>query len=319
MQILLLTVMFIFGVASSVFGEANFDEWVKGFKTEAIGQEISSSLLDQAFEGVTPNPRVLELDRKQPESRMTFVEYRKSIVSKLRIQRGREMMAHHGDLLRDIGERYSVQPRFIVALWGIETFYGKNSGNYPIIEALATLAFDGRRSQYFRTELLNALRILQEGHTSLESMKSSWAGAMGQCQFMPSSFLRLAVDHDGDGRKDIWNTPADVFASAANYLSQSGWRGTQIWGRRAQLPQEFNIKQASLGINKPLQHWQKMGVRKSNGQDLPRNSLKASIVLPDGKGGPAYLVYDNYRVIMKWNRSTYFATSVGLLADAIAE
>jgi membrane-bound lytic murein transglycosylase B len=150
-------------------------------------------------------------------------------------------------------------------------------------------------------------------------MKSSWAGAMGQCQFMPSSFLRLAVDHDGDGRKDIWNTPADVFASAANYLSQSGWRGTQIWGRRAQLPEEFNLRQANLNIIKPLQDWQDMGVRKSNGEGLPLASLSASIVLPDGKGGPAYLVYDNYRVIMKWNRSTYFATSVGLLADAIAE
>ena len=319
MRILSLFTMFIFAVVSPVFGEMSFDEWVKAFKAEAIGQEISSSLLDQAFDGVAPIPRVLELDRKQPESRMTFVEYRKSIVSQLRIQRGREMMAHHRDLLRDIGERYGVQPRFIVALWGIETFYGKNSGSYPIIDALATLAFDGRRSQYFRTELLNALRILQEGHTSLESMKSSWAGAMGQCQFMPSSFLRLAVDYNGDGRKDIWNTPADVFASAANYLSQSGWRGTQIWGRRAQLPQAFNSKQASLSINKPLQYWQNMGVRKSDGQDLPLASLNASIVLPDGKGGPAYLVYDNYRVIMKWNRSTYFATSVGLLADALAK
>ena len=319
MRILSLFTMFILAVVSPVFGEAPFDEWVKAFKAEAIGQEISSSLLDQAFDGVAPIPRVLELDRKQPESRMTFVEYRKSIVSQLRIQQGREMMAHHRDLLRDIGERYGVQPRFIVALWGIETFYGKNSGSYRIIDALATLAFDGRRSQYFRTELLNALRILQEGHTSLESMKSSWAGAMGQCQFMPSSFLRLAVDYDGDGRKDIWNTPADVFASAANYLSQSGWRGTQIWGRRAQLPQAFNSKQASLSVKNPLQYWQKLGVRKGDGQDLPLASMNASIVLPDGKGGPAYLVYDNYRVIMKWNRSTYFATSVGLLADAIAE
>jgi membrane-bound lytic murein transglycosylase B len=188
-----------------------------------------------------------------------------------------------------------------------------------MIDALATLAFDGRRSQYFRTELLNAFRILEGGHTSLDTMKSSWAGAMGQCQFMPSSFLKLAVDFDGDGRKDIWNTPADVFASAANYLAQSGWRGTQIWGRRAQLPAGFDSKQASLKISKTLQVWQKMGIRKRDGRDLPIAPLNASIVLPDGKGGPAYLVYDNYRVIMKWNRSTYFATSVGLLADALAE
>ncbi len=319
MRVLFLAAMLTLVVASTVLGEANFDEWVKGFKTEAIGQGIGSSLVDQAFEGVVPIPRVLELDRKQPESRMTFVEYRQRIVSEQRIQRGREMMSQHRDLLREIGEHYGVQPRFIVALWGMETFYGKNSGNYRIVDALATLAFDGRRSQYFRTELLNALKILQDGHTSLDSMKSSWAGAMGQCQFMPSSFLRLAVDYNEDGRKDIWNTPADVFASAANYLSQSGWRGTQIWGRKAQLPEEFNAKQASLDIHKPLQSWQNIGVRKSNGDDLPLAPLNASIVLPDGKGGPAYLVYDNYRVIMKWNRSTYFATSVGLLADALAE
>jgi len=319
MRFLFIAAMFISVVTSRAFGETDFETWVKEFKAEAVEQGISSFLIDQAFEGVAPIPRVLELDRKQPESRMTFVEYRKSIVSQLRIQRGREMMVHHRDLLRDIGERYGVQPRFIVALWGVETFYGKNSGSYSIVDALATLAFDGRRSQYFRMELLNALRILQDGHTSLDNMKSSWAGAMGQCQFMPSSFLQLAVDHDGDGRKDIWNTPADVFASAANYLAQSGWRGTQIWGRLAQLPLKFDYKQASLSISKPLQDWQNIGIRKSNGSDLPVSPMKASIVLPDGTDGPAYLVYDNYRVIMKWNRSTYFATSVGLLADALAE
>lgn len=249
---------------------------------------------------------------------MTFGEYRKKIVSQLRIQQGRQMMAQYRDLLGEIGKHYGVQPRFIVALWGIETNYGKNTGGYRIIDALATLAFDGRRSQYFRTELLNAFRILENRHISLDEMKGSWAGAMGQCQFMPSSFLRLGVDYDGDGRKDIWKTPADVFASAANYLSKSGWKGKQIWGRRAQLPVGFNVKQANLKIYKSLQYWQNVGVRKKNGNNLPRAPLKASIVLPDGKGGPAYLVYNNFRVIMKWNRSTYFATSVGLLADAIA-
>ena len=319
MRLLFLIAMVIFVLPWSVFGEANFEQWVRNFKAEAIKKGIAESLLHEAFQGVEPLSRVLELDRKQPESRMTFVEYRKKIVSQLRIQRGREMMAQHLELLNEVGRQYGVQPRFIVALWGIETFYGKNSGSYRIIDALATLAFDGRRSQYFRTELLNAFKILQNGHTSLERMQSSWAGAMGQCQFMPSSFLRLAVDYDGDGRKDIWHTPADVFASAANYLSQSGWREKQIWGRRVRLPEGFNIKQANLKTRKPLRHWQKIGVRKRDGNDLPLASFKGSIVLPDGKNGPAYLVYDNYRVIMKWNRSTYFATSVGLLADAIKE
>lgn len=269
MRVLFLSAMFIFVVASPVMGEGEFEQWVKTFKAEAVQRGISSSLVDQAFDDVSPIPRVLELDRKQPESRMTFVEYRKKIVSQQRIQRGRQMMAQHRDLLTEIGQQYGVQPRFIVALWGIETSYGKITGGYSIVEALATLAFDGRRSQYFRAELLNAFRILQDQHISLEDMKGSWAGAMGQCQFMPSSFLRLAVDHDGDGRKDIWKTPADVFASAANYLSQSGWRGTQIWGRRAHLPKDFNSKQASLKVSKPLQAWQSIGIRKSNGSDLP--------------------------------------------------
>ncbi len=309
----------VFVFTSQVFGETKFDEWVKDFKAEVIGKGISSSLVDQAFEGVAPIPRIIELDRKQPESKMTFADYRKKIVSQLRIQRGREMFIQHRKLLTEIGQQYGVQPRFIVALWGIETNYGKNTGGYSIINALSTLAFDGRRSQYFRTELLNAFRILEDRHISLKKMKGSWAGAMGQCQFMPSSFLRLAVDHDGDGRKDIWQTPADVFASAANYLSQSGWRGQQIWGRSARLPEGFDIKQANLKIRKSLQDWQNVGVRRSDGTDLPIAHLEGSIVLPDGKGGQAYLVYNNYRVIMKWNRSTYFATSVGLLADAIAK
>ncbi len=316
---LLLIVGLVIGVfAPAVSAEGNFEDWVKAFKSEATEKGIASSLVNQAFEGVAPIPRIIELDRKQPEGRMTFEEYRKKIVSQIRIQRGREMMAQHRDLLDEIGQHYGVQPRFIVALWGIETNYGQNTGGYSVVNALATLAFDGRRSQYFRTELLNAFKILEDRHIPLEAMKGSWAGAMGQCQFMPSSFLRLAVDYDGDGRKDIWNTPADVFASAANYLSQSGWRGNQTWGRQAKLPGSFSKKEASLKIKKSLASWQKIGVRRSNGSNLPLVNIKGSILLPDGQGGPAFLVYENFRVIMKWNRSTYFATSVGLLADALA-
>ncbi|MEC4674973.1 MAG: lytic murein transglycosylase [Nitrospirota bacterium] len=298
-------------------GNPGFDRWVTGVKAEARQRGISSTLLDQAFRDVEPLPRVLELDRNQPESTMTFLRYKKHIVSSSRIKRGRHMMTQHRDMLQEVGQYYGVQPRFIVALWGIETNYGSNTGGFNTIGALATLAYDGRRSRYFRKELLNALQILQEGHSSPSTMKGSWAGALGQSQFMPSSFLRFAVDYDGDGRKDIWTTPADVFASAANYLSRSGWRGGENWGRRAKLPPGFNMKQATLKIKKPLQAWQRYGVRRGNGRSLPQANMKGSIVLPDGTKDPAYLVYHNFRVIMKWNRSTYFATSVGLLADAI--
>jgi len=298
---------------------SGFDQWVIGLKTEARQRGISSSLLDQAFRDVKPLPRVLELDRNQPESTMTFLRYKKHIVSTSRIERGRRMMTRYRDLLQEVGQYYGVQPRFIVALWGIETNYGSNTGGFNTIEALATLAYDGRRSRYFRKELLNALQILQEGHSRPSTMKGSWAGALGQSQFMPSSFLRFAVDYDGDGRKDIWQTHADVFASAANYLSRSGWHGGENWGRRAKLPPGFNTKHATLKIKKPILTWQRYGVRRGNGRNLPQANMKGSIVLPDGTIDPAYLVYHNFRVIMKWNRSTYFATSVGLLADAIRQ
>ena len=316
-----LVCLFITLVLQSVPAQANpgFDHWVAGLKAEATVHGISSSLFDEAFRDVEPIPRVLELDRNQPESTMTFAEYQEHIVSTTRIERGRQMMAQYRELLQEVGAFYGVPPRFIVALWGIETNYGSNTGGFNTIAALATLAYDGRRSSYFRKELLNALEILEEGHSSALRMKGSWAGAMGQSQFMPSSFLRFAVDYDGDGRKDIWATQADVFASAANYLSRSGWREGENWGRPAKLPPGFNTRYATLKIRKPLQIWHQHGVRRANGRNLPQVNMKGSIVLPDGTKDPAYLVYDNFRVILKWNRSTYFATSVGLLADAIVQ
>ena len=313
---ILIAIFLHVGVAQA---DPGFDQWLKGLKREARGRGIATSLIDQAFRGVKPLPRVLELDRNQPESTMSFAQYKQHIVSPMRIERGRQMMAQYGDLLQEVGQHYGVQPRFIVALWGIETDYGSNTGNFNIIEALMTLAYDGRRSQYFRRELLNSLQIVQEGHSSLVNMKGSWAGAMGQSQFMPSSFLKLAVDYNRDGRKDIWTTHADVFASIANYLSQSGWHRGEIWGRRAKLPAGFDARKASLKIRKPLRTWKNMGVRRGDGSNLPIAPMKGAIILPNDTLSPAFLVYHNFRVLMKWNRSTYFATSAGLLADAIVK
>ena len=186
-----------------------------------------------------------------------------------------------------------------------------------MIASLATLAYDGRRSAYFRGELLQALIILNEGHITADAMVGSWAGAMGQSQFMPSSFLNFAVDFDGDNRRDIWTTKADVFASAANYLARSGWRDDQTWGREVRLPAGFELALADLDVVKRLSEWQALGVRRADGGDLPARDLKASVVLPGGEGGPAFVIYDNYRTILKWNRSSYFAVSVGYLADLI--
>ena len=305
------------GAMAQEDGAESFAEWREGVRSEALGLGISAATFDAAFSGIEPIPRVIELDRSQPEVTITFDQYLERVVPASRVNQGRELLAKHRALLEPIGREYGVPPRFIVALWGIETSFGRFLGGFPVIGALATLAHDGRRSAYFREELLNALRILEDGHITPDAMVGSWAGAMGQSQFMPSSFVRYAVDRDGDGRRDIWGTHADVFASAANYLAQAGWQAGETWGRQVQLPAGFDRDLTGLKVKKTLAEWQAMGLRRANGADLPQAAMSGSVVLPGGEGGPAYLVYDNYRTIMRWNRSFYFATSVGLLADRI--
>lgn len=300
--------------------EETFPAFLKSLRQEAAANGISQSTINTALSDVKYLPRVIELDRKQPEGTMTFNEYRQKIVSSVRISQGREMAAKHKDLLLRVSEKYGVQPQYIVALWGIETSYGKITGGFQIVDALATLSHDGRRGEFFKKELLNALKIIDGGHISAASMKGSWAGAMGQSQFMPSSFLSFAEDFNQDGRRDIWGTQEDVFASIANYLSKSGWQGDERWGRLVSVP--TNIDQKILGreTKLTLKQWNDLGVRQIGGQPLPIvEGMRASLVAPDGfPGGPIYLTYNNYDVIMKWNRSTYFATSVGLLADQLA-
>ncbi len=298
-------------------GTESFAQWRDGVRSEALGLGISAATFDSAFSGIEPIPRIIELDRTQPEVTITFADYLERVVPESRVAMGRELLAAHRDLLAPIGRKYGVPPRFIVALWGIETSFGRFLGGFPVIGALATLAHDGRRSDYFRGELLHALRILEDGHIAPDAMMGSWAGAMGQSQFMPSSFVRYAVDHDGDGKRDIWGTQGDVFASAANYLAQAGWRTGETWGRQVRLPAGFDPALTGLEVAKPLADWQALGLRRADGGDLPQAEMSGSVVLPGGDEGPAYLVYGNYRTIMRWNRSFYFATSVGLLANRI--
>ena len=311
----LISVLLLFAVPGSA---EDFQIWLGKLRVEAEGKGISQSVLDEALAGIQPIPRVIELDRRQPEFTLTFTQYRDRVVPQSRIKKGRVKYQENRDLLEEIGGKIGVQPRFIVALWGIETDFGRVTGGFKVIPALATLAHDGRRSAFFRKELLNALQILHEGHIAPKEMMGSWAGAMGQSQFMPSSFLAHAVDYDGDGRRDIWTTRPDVFASAANYLAKSGWRADQTWGREVKLPRDFDLALADLKVRKPIGGWQALGVRQPDGGDLPTRQLSASIVLPEkGKMSPAYLVYSNYRTTLRWNRSTYFALAVGLLSDGI--
>ncbi len=304
----------------AAYAAQDFQSWLAGVREEALQKGISQNTVNTALNGVTPIHRVIELDRKQPEGRLTFAEYKAKVISKDRIAQGRRLLKEHAALLDKVSAQYGVQPQYIVALWGIETSYGNNTGGFSVIQALATLAHDGRRSEFFRSELLNALKIIDAGHISAASMKGSWAGAMGQNQFMPSSFHAYAVDGNHDGMRDIWNSLPDVFASTANYLSRSGWRGDERWGRAVKLPQSFPESLTGLENKKPLSAWHNMGVMLPNGELIPvAEGISASIILPDGINGPAFLAYDNFRVTMKWNKSIYFATSVGLLADAIAQ
>ncbi len=298
--------------------EAGFDQWLAEFKQEAIGKGISPAIVEEAFAGVEPIPRIIKLDRKQPEFTQTLEQYLDARVTRQRIKQGRKQYEANRQLLQQIESRFGVQGRFIVAFWGMETNYGRYTGGFNVIAALTTLAFDGRRSAFFRKQLLDALAILDEGHVSVDKMKGSWAGAMGQTQFMPSTFRAYAMDGDGDGKINIWESKADAFASAGNYLSSVGWRGDQTWGREVVLPDGFDHRLIEEKAEKSLAQWQALGVRRLYGKNLPQRDLVATIVQPDGPGGRAFLTYPaNYKAILHWNRSHKFAIAVGTLADAI--
>lgn len=293
----------------------DFQSWLQELRQDAVKYGISQGLVAAALpDTLSPNETILRLDRKQPEHTITFAQYKKNVITPQRIAEGRRHLAEQKDLLNRISQEYRVEPQYIVALWGIETSFGKNIGGFETIPALATLAYDGRRGVFFRQELFKALKIIDEGNIALHEMKGSWAGAMGQCQFMPSSFEKFAQDYNKDGKKDIWRTKADVFASAAQYLSVSGWKIGQPWGHLVKLPKNFDQKMIGVKIQKPLQFWKDAGVEippALNTQEL------VSVIQPGGEGYKAYIVYGNYRIIMKWNTSTYFATSVALLADQL--
>lgn len=315
----LLTVMLYVPAAAAEGQGQDFRTWLDILRREAAGKGISEQTVKTALhDGLKPLPRVLELDKKQPEKTLTFPQYKKNTLSNLRVQTGRLMMRRHAAALEEASRSYGVPAAVIAALWGMETSYGNYTGGFNVVEALATLAYDGRRGAFFRSELFHALKILDEGHITPAAMKGSWAGAMGQSQFMPSSFNRFAVDGNGDGRRDIWNTHQDVFASAANYLKQHGWRTGERWGRRVTLLPHFPDERIGLDKELTLAEWQALGVRREDGSDLPQVAdMKGSVIKLADKD--VYLVYNNYKVIMLWNKSTYFATAVGLLSDKLSD
>ena len=306
---------------------ARFSAFLEEVKTEAVERGISAEVAAKALDGLTPLPVVVERDRSQAETILSIDEYVRRRLTPTIVQRARTMATTHKTLLEKVGKTYGVQPRYLVAVWGLESNFGRFTGVRPTVQALATLAFDGRRGTLFRNELFDALRIVERGHAPLDQLKGSWAGAMGQPQFMPSSYLRYAEDFDGDGARDIWNSQADVFASIANYLKAYGWDHTATWGRPVRLPapvKEIAERAGSRGEGcraeraltrrQTLAEWQAMGVRTASGGSLPKVDRSASLL---AAGGSNYLVYGNYEAILGYNCANAYALSVAMLGDRL--
>ncbi|MCC1497826.1 lytic murein transglycosylase [Alcanivorax sp. 1008] len=307
----------VFPATAQAENPAEFATCVEQLKSTALQQGISNTVVERDLAAVNYVERVIELDRRQPEFSESFATYFERRVTEDRIVRGRELLAEHRSLLNRVSKEFGVPPQYLVAFWGLETNFGGFFGKMPVLDSLATLACDQRRSEYFTGELINALKIIDEGSITASRMQGSWAGAMGHTQFMPSVFLRYAIDYDGDDKRDLWGSLPDALASAANFLRGIGWRKEERWGREVKLPNGFAFENAGLGQTLSLSQWSKLGVRQANGSALPRVDMKASLLVPSGHQGPAFLVYENFHVIMRWNRAEAYALAVGHLADRI--
>jgi lytic murein transglycosylase len=297
--------------------QQDFARWVAGFRASAHAAGIDEPLLQLAFDDLRYLPRVVELDRAQPEFSRAVWDYLDTAVSPQRIARGVDKLREVRPEVDAAAARYGVPPGILVAIWGMESNYGANYGDIPTLDALATLGFDGRREEWARGQLLAAVRILQSGDIARAQMVGSWAGAMGQTQFLPTNFLAYAVDADGDGRRDIWGSMADVMASTAHFLARSGWLAGQPWGLEVQLPPTFDHGRADASVRQTSTQWAGEGVRAMGGDALP-DLADAAILLPAGARGPAFLVGANFRAILRYNNATSYALAVGLLAQRLS-
>lgn len=307
---------------------ATFDQWLAALLEEARQRGFSDALLERTLAGVQPLPTVVERDRNQPERTITFEEYFERRVTPDVVRRGQALLEHHAPLLARVRDAYDVQPAYVLAVWGLESGFGRHTGRTPIFQALATLAWEPRRASFFRVQLYDALTMVDRGHIDAASMVGSWAGAMGQPQFLPSSYLAYAVDFDGDGRRDIWTSHSDTFASIANYLKHHGWRREQTWGRPVrvtaavsgriaeEVPSRASGCRAMRDTRGPalLARWQRLGVRRADGGDLPAVHRDAALVQA---GARHFLVYDNYDALLRYNCSHHYALTVAMLAERI--
>lgn len=294
--------------------DGGFDAWVQGFKPRALGKGVSGSTFDAAFRASGFIPGVIDKDRNQTEFTRTTEDYLAIAASDERLTMGRQKLAQQMGTLRAIEARFGVEPHVVAAFWGLESFFGTRRGTVPTISALATLAYEGRRAAFFEQQLVAALKILQNGDTTPQAMVGSWAGAMGHTQFIPTSYQAFAVDFNGDGRRDIWSEdPTDALASTAAYLAKNGWTHGQPWGQEVTLPAGFNTGLAGRG--KGRSDWADLGVRGVNGG--LGNHGAASLLLPGGSSGPAFLLYRNFNVILRYNNAQNYALGIGYLSDRL--
>lgn len=301
-----------------VYAQQSWNEWVAEVRKEALEQGISPQTFDEAFANIhEPSRQIKGFMHSQPEHRLTFMKYRNTRADNYRIAIGRKEYKKNKAVLEEVAKHYGVNPCFIVSFWGMETSYGTYMGNFPVVKALATLAYDSKRKDFFRKELFIALKILNEGHVNLADFKGEWAGASGQPQFLPSSWMKYAVDYDGDGHRDIWKSKPDVFASIANYMKKNGWQTGEPWAIQVKLPKKFDMKLEGKTIVKPVTEWESLGVRTETGDHLPYQHLQGSIVQP--YGGPTFLAFPNYKMILRYNNSIYYAGAIGYMADKICQ
>ena len=300
--------------ASSNLG---FDRWITGFRARALARGISEATFDRAFNGISYNTYVVEKDRNQGEFTKAIWDYLDKAVSDLRVKNGLKALKQNRKLLDRIEKAYGVEKEVVVAVWGLESSYGENRGDIPLIEALATLAYDGRRGSFFESQLIAALKIIQSGDVAPRSMTGSWAGAMGHTQFIPTSYLAFAVDFTGDGKRDIWSdNPADALASTAAYLARSGWKKGQPWGMEVRLPADFDFGLTGERIRKTPADWAALGVRDINGRKIANHGA-ASILMPAGARGAAFMIFDNFRAIERYNAADAYVIAVGHLSDRL--
>lgn len=309
--------LFIPILANATIADPDFSQCKINLVERAKTAGFSSYITQKVIGDISPIERVIALDKKQPEFTQTFEQYIKARVTDYHVRMGKEKLKHNQELFDSLEKKYGVPRQYLVSFWGLETVFGKHKGKMSVLNSLATLACDERRSEFFTLELLNLFTLIETEQVAVEQLQGSWAGAMGHMQFMPTAFLKYAVDGDNDGKVDVWKSEADALTTAANYLNKIDWQSKERWGREVKLPENFAFDKVAFDQYYPLDYFQQLGVKKTNNQALPTYDIQAELYLPSGYQGPAFLLYPNFNVIMTWNLSKSYALSVGILANKL--